>query len=207
MATKTDAEATFAYITDADFESAAKQLSCDVAAIKAVAAVEGCSGSGLLQPDGFPRFLFEPHIFCRETGGVWSRTHPTVSYKGWGTRPYPKEGPARRAQIKEAMSLNMEAACRSASWGKFQIMGFNCKDAGHSDAHEMLNSFYRDEPAHLVAFVKLLKKWGLADELREHRWAAFARRYNGPGYAKNRYDVKLAQAYHRVGKTGRSGPK
>jgi hypothetical protein len=28
-------------------------------------------------------------------------------------------------------------------------------------------------------------------------WAKFARGYNGPGYAQNAYDVKLAQAYEK----------
>ena len=28
-------------------------------------------------------------------------------------------------------------------------------------------------------------------------WATFARRYNGPGYAKNDYDGKLQRAYDR----------
>jgi hypothetical protein len=33
--------------------------------------------------------------------------------------------------------------------------------------------------------------------LQSHDWAAFAKGYNGPGYAKNAYDVKLAEAYER----------
>jgi hypothetical protein len=38
---------------------------------------------------------------------------------------------------------------------------------------------------------------GLEDELREHKWAEIARRYNGPEYNKNGYDTKLAKAQAR----------
>ncbi|WP_426772988.1 N-acetylmuramidase domain-containing protein, partial [Pseudomonas aeruginosa] len=31
--------------------------------------------------------------------------------------------------------------------------------------------------------------------LKSKDWAEFARRYNGPDYKKNNYDVKLAEAY------------
>ena len=31
--------------------------------------------------------------------------------------------------------------------------------------------------------------------LKEHDWAGFARKYNGPGYAENAYDQKLKNAY------------
>ena len=30
-----------------------------------------------------------------------------------------------------------------------------------------------------------------------NKWGDFARRYNGPAYAENFYDVKLARAYKR----------
>jgi hypothetical protein len=41
---------------------------------------------------------------------------------------------------------------------------------------------------------------GLVDELRRNDWAGFARGYNGPGYADNRYDTKLASAYSNFSK-------
>ena len=36
--------------------------------------------------------------------------------------------------------------------------------------------------------------------LKAKDWANFARGYNGPAYAKNRYDVKLAAAYAKFSK-------
>jgi hypothetical protein len=47
--------------------------------------------------------------------------------------------------------------------------------------------------------VKLMLRYcdkaGLMPAIRARNWAAFARGYNGPAYAKNRYDQKLAVAY------------
>jgi hypothetical protein len=34
--------------------------------------------------------------------------------------------------------------------------------------------------------------------LRDHRWEAVARRYNGPNYAINRYDERLKAEYTMV---------
>ncbi|MEE8298899.1 MAG: N-acetylmuramidase domain-containing protein [Thermodesulfobacteriota bacterium] len=33
--------------------------------------------------------------------------------------------------------------------------------------------------------------------LKKRDWANFARRYNGPGYKKNKYDEKLERAYNK----------
>ncbi|MEG6992119.1 N-acetylmuramidase domain-containing protein, partial [Pseudomonas aeruginosa] len=37
----------------------------------------------------------------------------------------------------------------------------------------------------------------LLKALKGRKWAEFARRYNGPAYARNLYDVKLERAYAR----------
>ena len=51
------------------------------------------------------------------------------------------------------------------------------------------------EDRHLQAFCAFVTARGLADALARRDWAAFARGYNGPAYAANRYDARLAQAY------------
>ena len=42
-----------------------------------------------------------------------------------------------------------------------------------------------------------LKANDLTVPLRSRDWASFARAYNGPVYAKNKYDVRLAGAYEQ----------
>jgi peptidoglycan hydrolase-like protein with peptidoglycan-binding domain len=39
---------------------------------------------------------------------------------------------------------------------------------------------------------------GLGKHLRTHNWAGFAHGYNGPRYAENQYDRKLANAHARI---------
>ena len=48
-----------------------------------------------------------------------------------------------------------------------------------------------------VGFTPLIKANNLDGALRSKSWATFARGYNGPGYAQNAYDKKMAQAYAR----------
>jgi hypothetical protein len=47
----------------------------------------------------------------------------------------------------------------------------------------------------LDGFVRFIRINGLAKPLIDLNWAEFARRYNGPDYAKNAYDAKMAAAY------------
>jgi hypothetical protein len=101
--------------------------------------------------------------------------------------------------LQEAVALNRSAALQSASWGKFQIMGYNYPVCGFAKLQDFIDAMYRDEGAHLDAFIEFVKHEGLTLPLREHRWADFARRYNGSGYAENQYDTKLAAAWVKHG--------
>jgi hypothetical protein len=47
----------------------------------------------------------------------------------------------------------------------------------------------------LEVFGRFLLKNKLLDLLRKKQWASFARKYNGPAYQTNKYDVKLEKAY------------
>src|SRR6185503_4730122 len=93
------------------------------------------------------------------------------------------------------MELNRTAALLSASYGKFQIMGFNFAICHFVTVEEFYEAMQKNEGEHLDAFCNYVRGNALDDELREHRWADFARRYNGPDFRKNKYDKKLAAAY------------
>ena len=181
-------------LTEADFKWAAAMLGCSVPAIKAVCEVEAPQGG--FNPDGTPRTLFEGHKFHQFTGGRFSGTHPNISYPKWTKQHYGRSWQAEQGRLQVAMALDRDAALKSASWGKFQIMGFNCQVCGYANAKEMFNDFLTGERAHLMAFVKFIKADAkLWQALKDKNWAEFARRYNGPAYAKNQYDTKLAAAY------------
>jgi hypothetical protein len=52
-----------------------------------------------------------------------------------------------------------------------------------------------DEFTQLQSFCNYLKSTHLYVNLQNLDWKGFARGYNGPDYAKNQYDTKLAKAY------------
>jgi hypothetical protein len=177
-------------LRDIDFEKAAKELGCTVAAVRAVAQVES-AGGGFLADDR-PKILFERHIFHSRTAGKFSGEHSNVS---WPKRGGYLGGGREYDRLKEAIALDRKAALESASWGKFQVMGFNCTSCGHPDAESFVAAMVSGEPAQLAAFVAFIKKNKLDDELIRRDWAGFARGYNGSAYAENAYDRKMADAY------------
>lgn len=188
-------------LTESDFTAAARLLQCDVAAIKAVAEIES-SGDGFLT-DGRVKILFEGHQFYRFTKGAFAAAHPTICFQKWTTAFYSKgatadvRGAGELARLDQAMQLDRNAALLSASYGKFQIMGFNFAICGFAAVETFYQTMQADEREHLKAFCNYIKGNTLDDELRSHNWAELARRYNGPDYRKNRYDEKLAAAYVR----------
>lgn len=178
-------------LTEADFQRAAGVLNCEVAAIKAVCQVEAPRGGFLA--DGRPTILFERHKFSQFTMGVYDAKYPDISNRKAGG--YGADGAHQHERLARAAVLEREPALKSASWGKFQLMGFNYAACGFITLQSFINAMYQSEGAQLNAFVGFIIHEGLADELRQHRWADFARRYNGPNYAINRYDTKMAAAY------------
>jgi hypothetical protein len=188
-------------LTEADFVAAAKLLKCDVAAIKAVAEVES-AGNGFLS-DGRVKILFEGHQFYKFTKGAFAQSHPTICHKKWTKVHYTKgpnadvRGAGELARLEQAMALNRSAALMSASYGKFQIMGFNFPVCGFSNVNDFYDAMKLSEGSQLQAFCSYIIGNSIDDELREHKWAGFARRYNGSEYWKNKYDQKLAAAHKK----------
>lgn len=185
-------------ITEAAFKQAAQKLGCEVAAIKAVAKVEA-AGSGF-DKSGLPKILFEAHHFAKHTGKRYNKTHPSISSTSRNRALYTKTNSGEHARLALASSLDRDAALKSASWGAFQIMGSNWKACGYGSLQEFINAMYKDEDSHLMAFVGFVQSSGLTDALRQKKWAKFARGYNGPAYAANNYDTKMATAYQHYSK-------
>ncbi|WP_295444204.1 N-acetylmuramidase family protein [uncultured Thiodictyon sp.] len=180
-----------------DFEAAAHLINCDVAAIKAVAEVES-SGSGFLE-DGRAKILFEGHIFYKYTKGKYQTSHPDICYRSWTTKFY-LGGVKEYSRLEKAEALNKTAARMSASYGKFQIMGFNFSLCGYTSVDGFFTAMQTDEGLQLTAFIEYVKHVGLDKALRTHKWADFAKGYNGPEYWKNNYDKKMADAYKKHAK-------
>jgi hypothetical protein len=180
-------------LTKQDFEAAAAIINCEPAAVQAVASVETRGGG--FDPEGFPKTLFEGHWFYRLTNGKFATSNPTLCYPKWDRQFYGKTWQEEKARLNAAIELDRNAAMQSASWGMFQIMGFNHAKCGFKTVQQFVTAMCKSEGSQLAVFSQYIVNSGLDDELRDKRWADFARLYNGPEYAQNKYDVKLAQSY------------
>lgn len=162
--------------------------------IHAVLEVE-TSGGGF-DSQGRPKMLFEPHVFYRNIRPHFrdGAVKQGLAYQRWGTKPYPKDSYPR---LELALQLDFEAALKSCSWGLGQVMGEHHKMLGYENVRDMVQAFMDDEEAHLKGMVDFIIANNIDDDLREHRWEVFARVYNGPGYRKNKYHIKLAKAYEK----------
>jgi hypothetical protein len=187
-------------LTDADFARAAKALNVEEAAIRAVAEVEA-AGQGFIA-DGRPAILYEAHVFHAETKGAHTaakdRNGVLLSTGKWDRSLYGATGAAQHARYEDARKLDPDAANKACSWGTFQILGQNHKACGFDNSQAFVDAMWTGgAAAHLDAFVAFVKANNLDGALRAKNWAAFARGYNGPSYAVNKYDTKMASAYAR----------
>ena len=176
-----------------DYKQAANKLNVEIAAIKAVAEVE--SAGSAFDKHGRPRILYERHYFSRLTAGKYNTSHPNISNKSSGGYGKFSE---QYTKLESAFKLDPDAALRSASWGRFQIMGNNFKAAGFAAVGDFVLKLTKSESEHLKSFSTFVENdKKMLSALQNKDWPAFAKAYNGPGYKKNSYDTKLKSAFER----------
>ncbi len=172
----------------------AKKTNLSVAQLLTVYNVE--TDGNAFRENGDPKVLFERHYFSNLTGGIYDNSHPNISNPVQGGYGLYSE---QLEKLQEAYDLDPIAAIQSASYGGFQIMGANYKDAGYSD----LQTFYKDMTStnvdlHLNAFVNYITSKGLIDEIQNNQWTEFASKYNGPKYKDNDYDGKMQKEFEKL---------
>lgn len=180
-----------------DFPRIAKAIGCGEDDLRALAEVEA-AGSGF-DGKGRPKMLFEPHIFYKLLGKGAARDKAVeqgLAYAKWKPGSYPSDSYPR---LQKAMKINATIALMSASWGLFQIMGFNHGAAGYASPEEMIRDFMADEDNHVEAVIRFLVNKKLDDDLRAHRWRAVENGYNGGGF-NGAYARKLEKAYAKWAK-------
>jgi len=153
--------------------------------IWAVLAVE-TTGCGYLA-DRRPQILYERHIFHGLTQGVFD--DGDISDRSPGG--YGSTGAHQYERLAAAIAKDRNAALQSASWGLGQIMGENFAAAGFQNVENMVAAMAQSEDAQLAAMGDFLVATKLRASLQVHDWTTFARGYNGPNFAMNRYDVRL----------------
>ena len=193
-------------IQEQDYENAANALGVEVEVVKAIKDVES-SGSGYVFSN-HPKILFEGHVFWKQLKNIHiepsNHKDSDILYSTW-TKDHYKGDVAEYVRLQKARQININAANASASWGLFQIMGNNYKLCGCDSISDFVKRMCKSESEQLMLFVEYIKKRKLHQYLKpDHTgnipWAEFARRYNGAGYEKNKYHIKLKEAYEKYKK-------
>lgn len=193
------------WLSQADIDDFATRHAIGVPLVRTVYAVES-GGMGFIGTQ--PKILFEGHVFWAElkARGIDPRAHVAghadILFPGWKPNSY-VGGLAEYDRLARARAIHDEAALSAASWGLFQIMGGHALKLGYASVSDFVADMHLREATHLEAFGRFItvnryQGKRLIDWLQAHQWATFARAYNGPGYAKNAYDQKLAQAYAKL---------
>jgi peptidoglycan hydrolase-like protein with peptidoglycan-binding domain len=191
-------------ITDKDYDELASLLGINSASLKAVRKVE--SGKAPFLPSGYPTLLFEAHIFYKYLLSIgkkdpknFIKAHSNILSRVWNKALY-KGGEKEVLRLDEAWNISPTTALYSASFGAFQICGFNWKSCGCSSVNEFVGKMWLGEKQQLEIMGEFLKNAGLVKYLKALNWAGFAKAYNGPEYAKNSYDSRLKIAYNSYSK-------
>lgn len=188
-------------LKEEDFSRAAIELNVPVATIKAVQEIESGNRGGFFDV-AKPTILFEGHIFWNQLKkkGINPEDHLSgnedILYPKW-TKKFYQGGVKEYTRLNRARIIDSDSALCSASWGMFQIMGFNYKACGYLSVNDFVDDMCKSEGKQLDSFVSFIKQNKLDTFLREKDWAGFARKYNGPGYKENKYDEKLEKAYKK----------
>lgn len=186
-------------LTNEQIKDLANKHGIEYAGLKAVVEVEA-SGKGFI--GDVPKILYEPHIMYRlltkknyiTIRNNLMKAHPNLCYPRWGTYKYGAES-IQHKRLEIASQFNRDTALESCSWGLGQVMGFHWKSLGYESLQAFINDMYESEAKQLEAMIRFIKVNGLLLALKNKDWIKFARGYNGSGYAKNKYHIKLANAY------------
>lgn len=189
-------------LTDARIAEIARENGIHPAALLAVKLVESGTKSGFLD-SGKPQILFEGHVFYKYLkANVKSldmnklcAQYPNIVYPKWNKSKY-LGGEKEWTRLEQARQINVKYANYAASWGMFQVMGFNYKTCGCKNINEFVEKMCASQEQQLLLTLNFLKNSNLIVPLQKRQWATFAKGYNGPGFAQNKYHIKLQAAYN-----------
>lgn len=185
-------------ITKADYSALAQEWGVPTGHITGVTKVEAPRGAF---DKGRVAILYERHKFRNNTipNGRFNRSNPDLSGLPYGPGGYGTYS-AQYDKLARACALDPEAAFRACSWGAFQVLGENAVDLGYSSAYEMAKALATSEAAHLESFKRFVEHNGLIPKLRmcipdvPNSCIPFVSAYNGSGFRRFNYHVKLAAA-------------
>lgn len=203
---ETEAAGEILRLTEDDYQEVADMLGVEPAAVKAVVEIEaGPSHQGFSEA-GKPLINFDFSMFnqfARRNGvnlSKYRKSHPLV-FSAPSARKYGSRQAAQNARLRAARTIDERTAIEGTFWGMFQIGGFNWRKCGAKNINDFVDRMSRSERDQLELFANFLKTTGLDKQLKAKNWAAFARGYNGPSYARRGYHTRMARAYAKYSKT------
>lgn len=180
--------------------SVARSHDLDAAALLAVAEVES-DGIAYAEVAGRrePLIRFEGHYFdarlSPEDRANARRRGLAAARAGRIANPQTQSG--RWRLLERAAAIDRVAAYESTSWGIGQVMGAHWRMLEYVSVDELVHTARSGAGGQARLMAGYIEKTGLRPVLRAHNWRAFARGYNGPDYARNRYHTKVASAWQR----------
>jgi hypothetical protein len=182
--------------------AAARRSGIEPATLLAVCEVES-GGRVFTKVNGRdePLIRFEGHYFYRLLPAAL-RNRAVIrglAHHQAGRIPNPWRQAGRWRLLEKASAIDRTAALQSTSWGIGQVMGIHWQWLGYASLDAMVGGARSGAAGQVELMVRYIERSGLMAALREGDWAGFARGYNGPGYAKHGYHLKLAAAQARHG--------
>lgn len=183
-------------ISEEQFETIAKELDCEIAAIKAI--VKNETKNQAFLGNGLPSILFERHIF-HEITKPKTGVHPFEKFPdickptvgGWGA-----SGIYQYERLVKAAKLDRDAAIRSCSWGAFQVIAKPYQKLGFDTPSSLANECMTSMDGQIKLFIGFMrqrdKEVSILKHLRNKDWEKVASGYNGsywkstnPNYASD----------------------
>lgn len=179
--------------------SVAKEYSIEPELLLALIEVES-AGKPFWNVGGekMPPIRFEGHYFYQRLSGskLDEAIKQGVANKKSGGVKNPRSYAARYALLNKASKIDAQAAFESTSWGLGQIMGAHWKKLGYIDVKDFVDTNGTIE-GQVKAIVRYLDIFKVMDDLKDKNWSRVAYLYNGRNYKKNKYHVKLKNAYNK----------
>lgn len=190
----------FSKHTTNEIEKAAREFRLEPKALLAIAEIES-AGQVFARIDGRnePLIRFEGHYFDRRlTGDKQARAREAgLAAPEAGAIANPRGQAARWELLGRAAAFDHQAAYESTSWGLGQVMGSHWLWLGFDNVDALVEEARSGAAGQARLMARYIDRAGLADALNGHDWEAVGHGYNGPGFRKNAYHIKLAEAYRR----------
>ncbi len=185
-------------------EKVAIEWRFDPAALLAVAEVEsGGTVFATVHGAAEPLIRWEGHYFDRRLEGKTREIARTarLAHPSAGAIPNPRSQSARWRLLARAEAIDRAAARESTSWGVGQVMGAHWRLLGFLNVDALVAEARAGAGGQARLMSRFIVASSLRDAIAREDWTSFARVYNGPGFAKNAYDKKIAAAFTRFCKS------